>query len=241
MEIIPAIDIQDSKVVRLTKGDFNSSKVYSSSPVQMALYWQKQGAKKLHLIDLDGAREGKLKNITSISEILNSCSLKVQVGGGIRDRKIAEDLLSLGVNKIILGTVVKENFKLFSEIIKDIEEHIIVAVDAKDDKIVSRGWVKQSDISYIDFIKTIEETKISTIIYTDVQKDGTLTEPNYKAIEKILSQSNISLIASGGISSIIQLERLYKLQKIGLEGLILGKALYEGKINFRECIKRFAD
>lgn len=239
MEIIPAIDIQGSNVVRLFKGDFNNCRVYSDSPVKTALMWQELGAKRLHIVDLDGARKGRAANRENIKEITENCSFKVQVGGGIRNRAIMDDLLDIGVENVIVGTLAGENFIKFKESIKGIEKQVIVAVDVKENNVVSRGWVKENNINYIDFIKKIEDTGIDTVIYTDVLRDGTLTDPNYDAIENILENTEISIIASGGISSILQIDKLFKMENKGLKGVILGKSLYENKISYSDCVKKY--
>lgn len=241
MQIIPAIDIQDSKVVRLTEGKFEDFRIYSDSPLEVAKRWQGEGATNLHLIDLDGAKGGRLSNWGVIKEILNSCSLNIQVGGGIRNKDAVKNLLDLGAHRVILGTLVKEKFNEFLELIEKFKPYIIVAVDAKSEKIVSRGWKYNTDINYIKFVKQLEDVGVQTVIFTDILRDGTLAGPNFKAIERLLDATNIPVIASGGISSINQVERLHHWCKRGLKGIILGKALYENKISLRKCIEKFGD
>jgi len=241
MQIIPAIDIQGGKVVRLTKGKFEDSKIYSNSPVEVAKKWKNQNTGYLHVIDLDGAKTGKLVNLGQIEKIVKSSSLSIQVGGGIRDRKITKQLLDIGVDRVILGTIVEEKFDVFKELIKEFRNYIMVALDIKDSKIVSRGWITDTDLNYISFVKKLERLKVPTVIFTDTLKDGTLTYPNFTAIERLLDSTDIPVIASGGISDIDHVKKLYSWRDRGLKGIILGKALYENKISLKECIERYGD
>ncbi len=241
MQIIPAIDIQNSKVVRLTKGKFDKSKIYSDFPVEVAKNWESEGAKYLHVIDLDGAKKGKISNKEAIKQIVQKSSLKVQVGGGIRDINTVRDLFSIGVDKVILGTIIKEEFDVFLNLLNYYKEKIIAAVDIKDSKIVSRGWTKKTNVDYLNFVRKLQYVGVKEIIFTDVLKDGTLTSPNFKAIEELLNSTNICVIASGGITNIKDIENLYNLRNKGLKGIIIGKALYEAKVSLKECISRFGD
>lgn len=241
MEIIPAIDIQNSRVVRLIKGKFESNKIYSKSPVEIAKKWERLGATYLHLIDLDGAKRGRLENRHCIRRILDSTNLKVQVGGGIRSREIAEELLALGVERLILGTVVREKNKIFKQLLNLYKEKITVSVDTKNSTVMLKGWKQASELDYLSYVEKLESVGVKRIIYTDILKDGTLSSPNFSAIEELLNSTNISVIASGGITNLEDIEKLYDLSPKGLEGIIIGKALYEGKISLQQCINRFSN
>jgi len=241
MQIIPAIDIQDSKVVRLNQGKFQENKVYSDSPAEIAKNWQAQGAKYLHVIDLDGARTGSLVNLEAIGKIISQSSLSVQVGGGIRDKDAIKSILDLGADRVILGTVVLEKKDLFCKLIEDFKDNIMVALDTKGAKLVSRGWEFNTDFDYISIVKSLEDLDVKTLILTDVSRDGMLTSPNFDLTEELLTSTNIPIIASGGIATIEHVKRLHDLQDRGLKGVIIGKALYEEKLSLKDAIGKFGD
>lgn len=234
MKIIPAIDIRDGKCVRLFQGDYARETIYADSPVTMALKWKKQGAKILHIVDLDGAKKGKLINLEAIRKIIRETSLPVQIGGGIRNIASIKRLIEAGVSKIILGTIAIEDKVLFRSIINKYQKKIIVSLDTNNNRLMTNGWLQTRSLDLIKVVKQLEKIGIKTIIYTDVSRDGTLTEPNYKMIDTIRKNTKMDLIIAGGISSI---EQIKKLRVMGVEGVIIGKALYEGKIILKEVIK----
>lgn len=228
MEIIPALDLRQGKCVRLYQGDYGKETVFSHEPVAIALRWQAQGAKRLHLIDLDGAAEGKLCNEPTIKEILKAVTLQVQIGGGIRQLETIYKLLSLGASRVILGTAAIEDRELVTEACRRFGESIVIAIDAEDGYVKSHGWRKGSTTTAEELINRMTDLGARRFIYTDISRDGTLTEPNFDAIANLVAQTSLPIIASGGISNIAQLKRL---AQIGVEGAIVGRALYTGDVD----------
>ncbi len=233
MLIVPAIDIKSGKCVRLTQGVFESEKVYSDNPVDMAKRWEKEGAKMLHLVDLDGAKNGTMANLKTIKNIARAVNIPVQVGGGIRDEKTIEILLEAGVSGIVLGTVALENKTLLVKLLKSYGPRIIVALDTKNGSLVKRGWLGKTGKSCLETAKEFEKLGVGKFMYTDAIKDGTLTEPNYKEIIKLKNTISTFLLVGGGVSGI---DDIRKLKSIGIQGVIIGKALYEGRIDLKEAI-----
>lgn len=233
MLIIPTIDIKNGKCVRLTQGDFESEKVYSEDSVVIAKQWESQGAKMLHIVDLDGAKNGALINLEVIKNMTQSLTIPIQVGGGIRNKETVKTLLLVGVSRIILGTVALEDEEELKNILKDFAELIVVALDSKNGKLMKQGWIEDSNKGSIVTALELERLGVQRFIYTDVVKDGTLTEPNYKEIANLTKNLTVPLIASGGISTISSIKQL---KSIGVEGVIIGKALYEGRVDFKEAL-----
>ncbi len=232
MEIIPALDLRQGKCVRLYQGDYGKETVFSHEPVDVALRWQAQGAERLHLIDLDGAAQGRLCNEPTIKEILKAVTLQVQIGGGIRQLETIYKLLSLGTSRVILGTAAIEDRELVTEACRRFGESIVIAIDAEDGYVKSHGWRKGSTTTAEELINRMADLGARRFIYTDISRDGTLTEPNFDAVANLVSQTSLPIIASGGISNIAQLKRL---AQIGVEGAIVGRALYTGDVDFREA------
>lgn len=230
MLIIPAIDIKNGKCVRLTQGKFERAVVYGNDPVEMALRWVKMGAKILHIVDLDGAKKGFPVNIEIVRRIRKQVIIPLQVGGGINTELAADELISSGVDKIILGTVAIDNPLLLKKLLNKYSKKVIVSMDAKNGKLMKRGWLEKTGIDVVEKISELEKTGVKQFIFTDVAKDGTLTIPNYKVIKLLRSKIKVPLIAAGGISTV---ESLRKLREMGLEGAIVGKAIYEGKIDLK--------
>lgn len=233
MLIIPAIDIKNGKCVRLTQGDFESEKVYSEDPVVIAKQWESQGAQMLHIVDLDGAKNGKLENLEVIKKIAQSVAIPIQVGGGIRNKKSVQTLLSAGVSRVILGTLALENQDELKSILEDFASQIAVALDTKNGRLMKQGWLENSDQGSVVTALELEQIGVQRFIYTDIIKDGTLTEPNYKEIANLTKNIVVPVIASGGISTIASIKQL---KSIGVEGVIIGKALYEGEIDLKEAL-----
>lgn len=235
MIILPAIDIKDNKCVRLSQGDFNKVKIYSSDPVEMALKWQKEGAEYLHLVDLDGAKNEAFVNRKSIEKIVKSINIPVQIGGGIRSEEKVKSLLDLGVDRVILGTAAVENMALLKRLLSKYgNDKIVVSIDAKDGKVATRGWKIISEINSLDLCKKLQDIGIKTIVYTDISKDGMLLGPNFDIYEKLMEKTELNIIASGGVSFI---EDVIKLNKMNLYGAIIGKAFYDGLLSFEEVIE----
>ena len=235
MKLIPAIDLMNGKCVRLFKGDFNKKQDFSKEPYEQARYWEKEGAKCIHIVDLDAAKSGIPTNDQSIKEIINEVNIPIQIGGGIRTQERIEELFSYGVDKIIMGTSAIENQELVKNLSSKYPEKIIVGIDAKNGKISTRGWLKQSEVLATDLVKEFSHFKIASFIVTDINTDGTLKGTNEYFIKKILEITDIPVIASGGIGSVSDLLSLTKFETSGLYGVIVGKALYENKFTIREA------
>lgn len=233
MIIFPAIDIKDNKCVRLLQGDFNQISVYSHNPSTMAKKWQDEGTQYIHLVSLNGARgEGNI-NDESIKTILQTVNIPIQVGGGIRDKKRVEELLDLGVSRVIVGSMALKNKKLLKELVEKYKEKIVVSVDAKNGKVAIEGWEELSNIDSIELCKELETMGVKTIVYTDISKDGMMIGPNFH-IYKILSiETNLDIIASGGVTTE---EDIKMLSSMNLYGAIIGKAIYENKIELKEAL-----
>lgn len=238
MKLLPAIDLLDNRCVRLTQGDFERVTVYKDAPEEIAAMFESMGADMLHLVDLDGARTGNSINRISIEKIRNRVRIPIEVGGGIRTLEQAEAWLSLGVDRIILGTVAIESLTLLETLVKTYKDRIVVSIDADQGIVKTRGWKISTGILACDLMKTLEDVGVKTVIYTDIQKDGMLEGPNFPIYESLVQKTTIKIIASGGIASI---DDLVKLKKIGLEGAIVGKAYYEGKIDLKEAIRCLQD
>ncbi len=237
MLILPAIDIRDAKVVRLIKGDFKKETVYSNRPEEIACRWEKEGAEMLHVVDLDGALFNSMKNLDSIAKIIRKINIPIEVGGGIRNYKDIEKLINLGVKRVILSTVAHRNKQLLQKAISKFNNKIAVSIDSKNDEVMVEGWIKSSHINLFDFAKGLENSGLKTIIYTDIESDGTLSGVNITKIKSFLLNTNLSVIVSGGVSKLEDLKELKKLEKFGLEGVIVGKALYDKKFSLKEALK----
>ena len=233
MEIIPAIDLRGGKCVRLYQGNYNQLTVFSSEPAAVALKWYSQGAQWLHVVDLDGAAVGKPRNIAVVEEIMKQSSLLLELGGGIRREDTVEDLLQKKVSRIILGTVAVEHPELVKKLCQRFGEAIVVSLDAREGKIAIHGWQRDTIIDALELSREMVEAGVRRFIYTDIKRDGTLSEPNFNMVSRLVAGMNIPVIASGGIS---KLEHLQRLKELGVEGVIIGKALYTGDINLEEAI-----
>lgn len=234
MIVIPAIDLKDGRCVRLYKGEFSKLEVVSNSPVDTAAAFKKEGAEFIHIVDLDGALKGEPVNLGIIEEIVKSIDIPIEAGGGIRNIETIEKLLDIGVKRIILGTAALENKALLMEAAKLYGPSIAVGIDVKGENVATQGWLRVSDMNYIDFAKEMEDLGIKTLIVTDISKDGTLEGPNLKMIEKVKQSTDLQIIASGGIRSI---ENIRDLKALHIYGTITGKAIYSGSLNLREAIE----
>jgi len=237
MLIIPAIDLRGGKVVRLFQGKFNQEKVYSVDPLKTAKHWARQGAKLLHIVDLDGAASGKLKNIEVLKKIVDQVGMGVEFGGGVRSMQTISNLLNLGVIRVILGTRAASDHKFLKQAWKKFGEKIIVSIDAKDGKVLTQGWNRPVAKTALVFAKELKTIGFKQLIYTDVSKDGALSGPNISGIKELLKEAQLNVIASGGVAELKDLIKLNKLKKQGLSGVIVGKALYEGKFTLVEAQK----
>ncbi len=234
MIIYPAVDVRDGKCVRLTQGEFNKETIYADNPVEMALRWEEMGAQYLHVVDLDGARSGKAQNIAVISEMAAKMGIPVQLGGGIRTIEMIENVLSKGIERVILGTSAVKDPELVKRAVKTFENKVVIGIDAKDGMVAIEGWEKTSEFKAVDFAKKMEDLGVKTIIYTDISRDGMLNGPNLKAMEEMVKAVNIDIIASGGVGKI---EDIKNLKEVGVSGAIVGRALYTGDVDLKEAIE----
>jgi phosphoribosylformimino-5-aminoimidazole carboxamide ribotide isomerase len=237
MYVIPAIDIRKGRCVRLIQGDLRDETVYSQEPVSVAKLWKLKGAKRLHVIDLDGAFSGKLANLDFVKEIIKVTDLKVQVGGGIRDLKTIEKVLSIGVNFVILGTSAVQNKEFVKEAVKEYGKSIIAGIDAKKGMVAIKGWKQVTKINAVDLAKEMADLGVGQIIFTDIQRDGMLEGPNFKSTKELAVAVKVPVIISGGISGYKDIEHAKRLEKYGITSLIVGKALYTGKVDLKQAIK----
>jgi len=233
MQVIPAVDIKGGKCVRLYQGDYNRETVFSEDPVAMALKWQAQGARRLHIVDLDGAASGEPRNIAAIEAIVKQTGLPIQLGGGIRNETTVKKLLDIGIQRVILGTAAIEQPELIRKLCQKYNEAIIAGIDARDGLVATHGWKKNTTVTALELSQQMAALGIPRVLYTDIKRDGTLTEPNYTAIAEVIDKAKLAVIAAGGISAISHLK---KLKEIGVEGAIVGKALYTGNINLKEAL-----
>lgn len=232
MQIIPAVDIKNGKCVRLTQGKPDTAVVYEEDPVKAALHWQDEGAKYLHIVDLDGAFQGEVVNFDTIERILSSINIPAEAGGGIRTLNSIRKYIDIGVDRVVLGTQVVTSPEYLEKSLELYGNKIAVAIDASSGRVVIQGWTKETDTFAIDLAKKVKNAGVNTIIYTDTTTDGTLKGPNFKGIEEFVKAIKTNVIISGGISSIEDVKRLKMLE--GVTGVIIGKALYTGKIKLAE-------
>jgi len=238
MIIFPAIDIKDNKCVRLIKGDFEQMTSYENSPLKQAKIYFQNGFKNIHIVDLNGALEGKSSNSNVIEEIFKKINLKIQIGGGIRTFDDVEHWIKKGADKVILGTAAVENTDLLKVICKKFENKIAVSLDVKDGFISLSGWKKNTNILAIDFLKKIENFGVSRIIYTDINKDGTKKGPNIKDTIDLSNKIKIPFVVSGGIASVEDIKKIKSLKNTNIEGVIIGKSIYDGDIKLKELAKQ---
>ena len=237
MLIIPAIDIKEGRCVRLTEGKFEDVEIFSDDPVAVAVKWANKGAKMLHVVDLDGARYGKLTKISLVEQIIKKVNIPVQIGGGIRNYRDVKNLIDLGASRVILGTILWKDKALAKKLFEDFSEKIIAGIDARDGYVAIEGWQNVLSIDALDFAGEMEKLGARRIIYTDIKRDGTLMGPNILNIEKMVKKLNIPLIVSGGIASLNDIKELKKFEALGIEGIIIGKALYKGNILLEEALR----
>ena len=235
MIIFPAIDLKDGKCVRLYKGDFNKTTIFNSSPYNQALQFKKKGFTDLHLVDLDGALKGRSKNKKIIIKIIKNTNLNVQLGGGIRTLKQISFWIKNGVSTVVVGTMAIQNPKILRKACDLFPGRIAVALDVRNNFLAIKGWVKQTRINFLDFLKKLENLGLSRIIYTDINRDGTKTGININKLVKIIENVNIPVVVSGGISNIKDIKQLKKINY--LQGVIIGKAIYDGTINLNKLQK----
>jgi len=236
MLVIPAIDIKGGKVVRLTQGAADKETVYSDYPLMMAEKWASFGVDMIHVVDLDGALEGRLKNLKIIENIAKSVKPRIELGGGIRDAAGVSLVLNSGIAKVVIGTKALDK-RFLNAIAKKFKDRIVVAIDAHEGYVHTDGWVSKTKVRVTDLLEAIKEAGIKTINYTDISKDGMLEGPNIEGIKEVLDATKLDVIVAGGVSSIEDVLKLKALEKNGLKGMIIGKALYEKRIDLSEAIR----
>ncbi len=232
--IIPAVDIKDGKAVRLFKGDPNAVTVYGDDPVSVAKQWEEKGAKHLHIVDLDGAFEGKPKNYKIVEKIVASVSIPVEFGGGLRNFEAAKTMIDIGVERIVIGSLAYTNKDEFMKIVDAFPNKVVVGIDAKDGKVAIKGWLEKTQYTPLEFAKQYDQLDIWGFLYTDVNRDGAMVGPNIEGTKKLAENLKLPVIASGGVGSIEDVKKLYQLKKYGIYGVVVGKALYEGKIKLED-------
>ena len=235
MEVIPAIDLRGGKCVRLYQGDYKRETVYSEDPVEVAARWVSQGATRLHIVDLDGARSGTPANLAAVKDIASSVSVPIQLGGGIRTIDTANAVMALEVERVMIGTAAVESPDLIRSLFEHLSsDQVVVSVDARDGFVAVKGWTRATEVLASDLISNMVENGVRRFMYTDIARDGTLTEPNFGAIQELLNRTGAVLLAAGGISS---LRHLTRLAELGVEGAVVGQALYTGAIELREALE----
>ncbi|MFI8705650.1 1-(5-phosphoribosyl)-5-[(5-phosphoribosylamino)methylideneamino]imidazole-4-carboxamide isomerase [Bacillus sp. NPDC077411] len=234
MKIFPAIDLKNGRCVRLYQGKFQQETVMNENPVAQALLFEQLGARALHIVDLDGAVAGRSENLSVIEDICKALRIPVQVGGGMRSIAAIETLLLVGVMKVILGTAALYDRTFLEEAVRLYGDKIIVGIDAKNGYVATRGWLDVSETPYVQLAKEMEEVGVQTLIFTDISKDGTLAGPNFEQLQKLQSEVSLQIVASGGVSSLADVE---KLQDMNLYGVIIGKALYDKKVMLEEALQ----
>ena len=237
MEVIPAIDLLDGQCVRLHQGDYEQVTRFSDDPVAQALAWQEQGASRLHLVDLDGARSGEPVNDAVVRAITAALAIPVQLGGGVRSAERAEALLAFGLDRVILGTVAVEQPQLVRELAERHPGRIVVGIDAKDGMVATRGWIEASSIEAEALAASLEGSGVAALITTDIATDGTLAGPNLAFLHRMAQASSIPVIASGGVGDLADLLSLLSLAPLGVEGVIVGRALYDGRLDLKEALQ----
>jgi len=235
VEIIPAIDIRNGRCVRLFQGDYGRETVFSDSPISMALHWVEQGATRLHIVDLDGAKAGDPVNLSLVEEIAKLVPVPVQYGGGVREVRKAKNALSMGIDRVIIGTAAVEKPGIVEELVEQLGgSSLVISVDAREGKVALRGWTRESDVEAIELVESLEASGVERFVYTDITRDGTLTEPNFSVIENLAKTTRMGILVAGGVSSIEQVSRL---ADIPVEGAIVGTAAYTGDLDLRKAIE----
>ena len=237
MKIFPAIDIKDKKCVRLVKGNFDNKTEYKTSPIDQAGKYKDYGFKNLHIVDLDGALTGKTVNLDIIQEIVGKYDLKIEIGGGVRNLDSINKYLDAGVEKVILGSAAIKNKEFLKESCTKFKNKIALGLDVKDGNLSVSGWKENLNIKTLDFLKEVNDYGVSRLIYTDINRDGTKTSPNFDETIKIAAMSKCPVIISGGVSSINDIKKAKELNNKNIEGIIVGKAIYDGDIKLEELVE----
>ena len=237
MKIFPAIDIKDKKCVRLIKGDFENKTEYKISPVEQAVKYKDHGFKNLHIVDLDGALSGEIVNLDIIQEIVKKSNLKIEVGGGVRNIDSIKKYVDVGVEKVILGSAAIKDKNFLKEACEKFPNQIALGLDAKDGYLAVSGWKEKSNLLTLNYLKEVNDFGVSRLIYTDINQDGMKQGPNFHETSKVADTSNCPVILSGGVSSTDDIKKAKELNNKNIEGIIVGKAIYDGDINLDELAK----
>ncbi len=234
MEVIPAIDLKEGRCVRLFQGDFNQETVFSDDPLATALAWQEQGGHRLHVVDLDGAVQGKPAHLTVIASIVSALSIPVQVGGGIRDLAAAEAWLEAGVDRVVIGTAAVRDPDMVREVCqRHGSERVVVSIDAKDGLVALQGWKEASTTTVFELADQMASIGVVRLLYTDIARDGALTGPDFKTNQRLVRETGLAIQASGGVASV---EHIQQLVPTGVDGVIVGRAIYTGAVNLPEAV-----
>lgn len=237
MDVIPAIDLLEGRCVRLYQGDYEKSQIFNENPADVAKQWADEGATKLHVVDLDGAKAGNIVNLAAIEAIASSVSIPIQVGGGLRKPESVQQLFNIGVQRAILGTIAVEQPELVEQLCQEFPGQIIIGIDARNGLVATRGWLETSEVLATQLAVNMQQLGAAAIIYTDIHRDGTLSGPNLEALRELAAAVSIPIIASGGISSLTDLLSLLALEPQNVTGVIVGKALYTGDVSLKEAIQ----
>jgi phosphoribosylformimino-5-aminoimidazole carboxamide ribotide isomerase len=237
MKIIPAVDIKDGRCVRLSQGIADQETVYSDDPVAMACQWDEEGASLIHIVDLDGAFDGKPINAEIVKKIIYNSSVDIQVGGGIRDLKSIETYINAGAYRVILGTIAQKDPEFVANACNEFPGKIVVGIDARNGNVAIKGWVENSDQKATDLARNLESYNVAGYIFTDINRDGMLQGPNLRSIKEFAQSTNLPVIASGGVSQLQDIEDLLTLKSDGVEGIIIGKALYDKSFTYQQSIE----
>jgi len=229
--------LRNGRCVRLYQGNYNQETVFSDDPLDVALKWQSMGAPRLHIVDLDGAASGEICNLEIIRDIARAILVPVQLGGGIRDIETVEGLLRTGIERVILGTAAVENPRLIIEACRRFRDSVVVGIDAREGFVATRGWINNTEQTATELANAMVQIGVRRFIYTDITRDGTLTEPNFSAIAGMIDEIRVPVVAAGGIASVNHLKML---SKLGAEGAIVGKALYTGDINLKQALSEIS-
>ncbi len=234
MEVIPAIDLKDGVCVRLYQGDFDRQTVFSPNPLEVAQRWRRAGAQRIHVVDLDGSRDGAPANLNVIASLADGVDVPLQVGGGIRSLDDAESLLQRGIQRVVLGTAAVEDPSLVEELCRRWgPQSVVVALDSRDGKVAVKGWQEDTPISAVDLAQRMARLGVLRFLYTDISRDGTMTQPNFVAVQAMVNDTGLAVLASGGVSS---LDDIRQLTHTGAEGVVLGSALYRGAVDLAQAI-----
>jgi phosphoribosylformimino-5-aminoimidazole carboxamide ribotide isomerase len=237
-EIIPAIDLRDGRPVRLYQGDYARETVYGDDPVAIACAWAAAGVPRLHVVDLDGARAGAPRHLSVLQAMARAVATPIEFGGGVRSREVAEAVLAAGAERVIVGTAAIEDPALARELAAALGPRLVLGVDARDGLVATRGWRTASNVTATELARQAREWGVARLIYTDIGRDGTLTEPNYASLRMVIEAAGLPVIASGGVAHV---EHLRRLRALGAEGAVVGKALYDGLVRLDEALAAVSD